>query len=291
MGHLKRTLRTTGISLTVAGMGVVGAAGAASAHGAAGGRDAWGTVTAVGAGSVTITTHQGTTETIDTTTATTYAEIGTLVAPTAAVQGQDVVARLDPADATPTAAEITVMLDRVSGKVTDVTATSITLSGPRSSTREVLISPSTTYYDGKTTATGVTVGEFVLAFGTLDTTTPSALDALFVDVGSTTVCPPRSPRITPSGTVPPNPTDPSTGTWGTHTPAPTPSVTSSAGSAPKGSTPPFSHGPTPQTTGAAGPAASGQGGHGFSGGPGDGGQGSHNFSGGAGAPGGRGGRG
>jgi len=33
MGHLKRTLRNTGISLTVVGVGVVGAAGAASAHG------------------------------------------------------------------------------------------------------------------------------------------------------------------------------------------------------------------------------------------------------------------
>jgi hypothetical protein len=171
-----------------------------------------GTVTAVGTESFTITTHQGTTETIDTTTTTTYAETGTLVAPTTVAQGQDVAVRLDPADTTPTAVEVTVILDRLSGKVTSITGTSITgtsitgtsitLSGPHGSTRDVAISPSTTNYDGKTTATGVTAGEFVIALGTWDTTTPSELDALFVDIGSTTVCPPLRPRIAPSGTVP-----------------------------------------------------------------------------------------
>jgi hypothetical protein len=284
MGHVKRTLRNTGISLTVVGVGVVGAAGAASAHGDAG-PAIWGTVTAVGTGNFTITTHQGTTETIDTTTTTTYAETGTLVAPTGVVQGQDVAVRLDPSGATPTAVEVTVILDRVSGKVTDVTSTSITLSGPRTITRDVLISSGTTYFDGKATATGVTEGEFVIAFGTRDATTPSELDALFVDIGSTTVCPPRSPRITPSGTVPPARTDPSTGTWGTHTPGSAPAVTSSVGSAPTGASQPFSRGSDPQTVGAAGPSSSGQVGHGFPGGPGAGGHGGQGLSGGSGGSG------
>ena len=287
MGQWKRTLRNTGISLTVVGVGVVGAAGVASAHG----NDpqfVQGTVTTLGTGSFTITTHQGTTETIDTTMNTKYAETGTLVAPTGVAQGQDVAVRLDPADATPTAVEVTVILDRVSGKVTGFTSTSITLSGPRGTTRDVEVSsPGTTYYDGKTTATGVTVGEFVIAFGTWDTTTPTQLDALFVDIGSTTVCPPRSPRITPLVTVPLKGTDPSTGTWGTHTPAPVPAVVSSVGSAPTGGTPSFSRSSDPQTTGAAGPSGRGQGGLGFSGGTGAGG---HGFSGGAGGPGSRGGR-
>ena len=287
MGQWKRTLRNTGISLTVAGVGVMGAAGAASAHGD-GTQFVRGTVTTVGTGSITITTHKGTTETIDTTT-TTYAETGTLVAPTGVTDGQDVLVRLDPADATPTAVEVTVILDRLSGKVTAFTSTSITLAGPRGTTRDVEVSsPGTTYYDGKTTATGVTVGEFVIAFGTWDTTTPTQLDALFVDIGSTTVCPPRSPRITPSGTIPPQGTDPSTGTWGTHTPGVAPAAAPSTGSAPKFSPPPFSPGSDPQTTGATGYSGRGQGGFGFSGGPGAGG---HGFSGGAGGQGGHGGRG
>jgi hypothetical protein len=292
MGQLKRTLRTTGISLAVAGAGIVGAAGAASAHdGTDSGQAVWGTVTAVGTGSFTITTHPGTTETIDTTPTTTYAEPGTTVAPTGLVQGQDVVVRLDPTDATPTAVDVTVLLDRVSGKVTDVTSTSITLSGFQGTTRDVVLSPSTTYYEGKTAATGVTDGEFVTAFGTWDATTPTELDALFVDIGSkTTVCPPRSPRIAPAGTVPSTTTDPSTGTWGNHTPVSTPVAPSAT---PATGTPPFAHGSAPQTVGTTGLPADNHGfggGHG-SGGPGAGGQGGHGFPGGAGGPGSQGGRG
>jgi uncharacterized membrane protein YgcG len=295
MGQWKRTLRNTGISLTVAGVGVMGAAGAASAHGAGAQEFVRGTVTTVGTGTITITTHNGTMETIDTTT-TTYSETGTLVAPTGVTDGQDVLVKLDPADTTPTAVEITVILDRVSGKVTAFTSTSITLGGPWGKTGDVEVSsPGTTYYDGKTTATGVTVGEYVIAFGTWDTTTtPPELDALFVDIGSTTVCPPRSPRITPTPVVPfkgPD-TDPSTTTWGpqTHTPAAAPSVVSTAGSTPKFTPPTFSRGADPQTTGAPGPSGQGQGRSGFSGGPGAAGPGagSHGFSGGPGSHGGRG---
>ncbi len=293
MGQWKRTLRNTGISLTVVGVGVVGAAGAASAHGLDP-QFVQGTVTTVGTGSITITTHKGTTETIDTST-TTYAETGTLVAPTGVTQGENVVVRLDPADAMPTAVEITVILDRLSGKVTAFTSTSITLSGPWGKTRDVEVSsPGTLYYDGQTTATGVTVGEYVTAFGTWDTTTtPPELDALFVDIGSTTVCPPRSPRITPTEVVPFKGNDPSTTTWGTHTPAPAPAVVSTAGSTPKFTPPSFSHGADPKTTGTAGPSGRSQGGFGYSGGQGVGGQGAggQGFSGGAGGPGSHGGRG
>jgi hypothetical protein len=288
MGHLKRTLRNTGISLTAVGVGVVGAAGAASAHGDAdSGQAVWGTVTAVGTGSFTITTHPGTTETIDTTPTTTYAEPGTQVAPAGVVDGQNVVVKLNPSDTTPTAVAVIVLLDRLSGKVTNVTSTSITLSGFRGTTGDVVISPSTTYYEGKTSATGVTDGEFVTAFGSWDATTPTELDASFVDIGSkTTVCPPRSPQVAPSGPVPS--TDPSTGTWGNHTPTSTPVAVSS--STPASGAQPFSHGSDPQTPGTAGSWGNGQGGHGF-GGPGAGGQGGHGFSGGSGGQGDHGGRG
>jgi hypothetical protein len=294
MGQWKRTLRNTGISLTVAGVGVIGAAGAASAHGTGPQEFVRGTVTTVGTGTITITTHNGTMETIDTTT-TTYSETGTLVAPTGVTDGQDVLVKLDTADTTPTAVEITVILDRVSGKVTAVTSTSITLGGPWGKTRDVEVSsPGTTYYDGQTTATGVTVGEHVIAFGTWDTTTtPPELDALFVDSGSTTVCPPRSPRVTPTGVVPSKgpDTDPSTTTWGTqtHTPAAAPGVVSTTDTTPKFTPPTFTRGTDPQTAGA--PGGQSQGGSGFSGGAAGTGAGSHGFSGGTGGPGSHGGRG
>ena len=132
MGQWKRTLRNTGISLTVAGRGCHGAQPAlhrltgSSAYA----EFVRGTVTTVGTGTITITTHKGTMETIDTLSTTTYSETGTLVAPTGVTDGQDVLVKLDPADTTPTAVEITVILNRESGKVTAFTSTSITLSRP-----------------------------------------------------------------------------------------------------------------------------------------------------------------
>lgn len=75
----------------------------------------------------------------------------------------------------------------------------------------------------------MTDGEFVTAFGPRDTTTPPELDALFVDIASTSVHPPHGPWVSPTGVDP---------RWGfplgntSHTqvttpvtPAPTPAVT------------------------------------------------------------------
>ncbi len=216
MQHWKRTILNTGVSLSIVGGGALLAAGAAGAHeatdssapqGAAhhGHHTVQGVVATVGTDSFAITTHKGTTKTIDTTSTTMFRETGTPVAPTGVTVGENVVVTLDPTDATPTAVRVTVLLGRASGKVTAVSATSITLAGSRDGTGEVIISPSTTFITGTTSATGVTVGEFVTAFGTRDTGTPTALDALFVDIFPTAVHPDGNPVVAPTL---PNPVGP-----------------------------------------------------------------------------------
>ena len=209
MQHWKRTILHTGASLSIVGGGALIAAGAASAHDATdsstpggpahhGHYAVQGVVATVGTDSFAITTHKGTTKTIDTTSTTTFGETGTPVAPTGVTVGETVAVTLDPTDATPTAVHVTVLLGRASGKVIAVSSTSITLAGPRDSTREVVLSPGTTFFTGKTAATGVTVGEFVTAFGTRDTSTPTDLDALFVDIFPNAVHPAGNPAVTPT---------------------------------------------------------------------------------------------
>ena len=302
MQHWKRTILHTGVSLSALGGATCIAAGTASAHDATDPavpavpavpahhgpfhRSVQGVVATVGAGSFTITTHKGTTKTIDTTLTTSYSETGTPVAPTGVAMGQDVVVALDPADATPTAVRVTVLLDRVSGKVLDVGSASITLAGPKGTTRDAVISSGTLYFNGKTAATGVTVGEFVTAFGTKDTTTPTEIDALFVDIYPTSVHPGGGPLVTPTVTPPVGPRlgDKGNG-WSTqgHAPTTLPTVPATDPATPTGGS--FGHG---------GPGLSGQGNqndHGGNGGRGPGGLGSGGPSGGGNGSGGYGGRG
>jgi uncharacterized membrane protein YgcG len=189
MSRKFHSVRNVGLALAAAGVGVVAAEGAAAGDGVAG-HLTEGKVTAVGANSFTITNAKGT-ETIDTTTATAFHELGSPVNPTGVADGQDVVVALSQDDTTPTAVSVTILLNRVSGKVTSVSGSTITLAAPGGS-REVIVSPSTAYYSGKTTVSGVTDGEWVTAFGTRDSsTTPPELDALFVDVFTPPTTPPR----------------------------------------------------------------------------------------------------
>lgn len=189
MSRKFHSVRNVGLALVAAGVGVVAAEGAAAGDGVAG-HLVEGKVTAVGTNTFTLTNVKGT-ETIDTTTATAFHELGSPVNPTGVADGQHVVVALNPTDSTPTAVSVTILLDRVSGKVTSVSGSTITLAA-FGGTREVVVSPSTAYYSGKTTVTGVTDGEWVTAFGTRDTsTTPPELDALFVDVFTPPVTPPR----------------------------------------------------------------------------------------------------
>ena len=83
MLHLKRTILNTGVTLTVVAAGALAVEGVASAHDVAGNdgvtTHAVGKVTALGTDSFTLTTHEGTTETIDTTPTTTFGERATKV--------------------------------------------------------------------------------------------------------------------------------------------------------------------------------------------------------------------
>lgn len=209
MQRWKRKILHTGVSLSIVGGGALVAAGAASAHDATesfspegpahhGHHAVQGVVGTVGTDSFTITTHKGTTKTIDTTSTTTFGETGTPVAPTGVTVGETVAVTLDPTDATPTAVHVTVLLGRASGKVTAVSSTSITLAGPRDSSRVVVLAPGTMFFTGRTAAIGVTVGEFVTAFGTRDTSTPTDLDALFVDIFPNAVHPGGNPAVLPT---------------------------------------------------------------------------------------------
>lgn len=277
MQQWKRRFLNTGVSLSVLGGGALIAAGTAGAHDATDPATpaasfphaVQGVVGPLGVNSFTITTHKGTTETIDTTKTTKYAETGTPVAPTGVATGQDVLVSLDPGAATPTAVHVTVILDRVSGKVLKVDGTNIILAGPKDSTRDAVISSGTKYFSGMTTATGVTGGEFVTAFGTKDTSTPTDLDALFVDIYSTSVHPPKSPVVTPTLTNPVGPRHGDNGGW-QHAPATLPAVPAAPATVPGTSQPT----PVAGSLGRGGPSVPGirnGNSHGGNGGPGNGG--------------------
>jgi uncharacterized membrane protein YgcG len=253
MQRWKRMILHTGVSLSIAGGGALIAAEAAGAHDATdtstpGGpalhgpfhHAVQGVVATVGTDTFTVTTHKGTTTTIDTTSTTTFGETGTPIAPTGVTVGETVAVTLDPTATTPTAVHVTVLLDRVSGKVTAVSSTSITLAGPRDAGREIVLSPSTMFFTGQTGTTGVTVGEFATAFGTRDTSTPTDLDALFVDIFPTAVHPvPVTPTL-------PNPVGPHHD--GVPVPASTTTTSAASGTQP---TPPVG------TSGRGGPGPSG----------------------------------
>jgi uncharacterized membrane protein YgcG len=217
MQHWKRNILNAGVSLSVVGGGVLLAEGTANAHDAAGHdgpahhgvlRDQvlrhriQGVVTSVGTGSFTITTHRGVAKTIATTSTTVFAETGTPMVPATVAVGQNVAVALDPATPTPTATRVVIVLDRVSGRVLDVSGTALTLSGPRHSTRIVTILSGTMFFNGATSATGVTVGQFVTAFGTTDETVATTFDAIFVDIGLAIPQPVGAPVVPPTA---PNP--------------------------------------------------------------------------------------
>jgi uncharacterized membrane protein YgcG len=222
--HWKRKILNAGVSLSVVGGGVLLAEGTATAHDAVDHegpahlgvlRDqvlrhrVQGVVASVGTGSITITTHRGITKTIATTSTTVFSETGTPVVPATVAVGQNVAVSLDPSNPTPTANRVVILLNRVSGKVLDVSGTSITLSGPRNSTRVVTVLSGTMFFDGTTSATGVTVGQFVTAFGNTDPTTPTTFDALFVDTGFAHPQPAGTPVVPP--VVPPTVPNPNPG--------------------------------------------------------------------------------
>lgn len=218
----KKNVRNVGITLSAASLGLLAAEGTAGAHESDSAPDqVAGTVTSVATDSITVQAPDGTSQTVETTPSTTYRETGTSTVPTV-VKGDHVDVKLDPADATPTATAITVLLDRVSGRVVSVDGSTVRLA-ERHGSRDFLTTASTTYNEVPSTSTsstsaptGLASGEYVTAFGLRSSATPSEIVAQFVDI--------VSPKIpTPPRPVPPQPVKFPAGTtpttWPTTTPA------------------------------------------------------------------------
>ena len=272
--QLNKTMRTTGISLSVAALVLLAAEGPAAAHEGASSPDLRGRVTSVAPGDFVIQKYDGTTETVDTTSGTTYAQPGSSVALPAVLDDENVAVTLDPSASSPTATNVVVLPKRVSGRVSNVAGSTVTLSNRRG-TDTVLVSPSTKYYEKGTSPTGVSDGQLVTAFGLPDATTPGELDAQVVAIFGPAPQPAPQPVPTPApATTPtttavtpgPQPGGPQVQPTAPQTPS-APSTTSWNRSTPSGAS--FPHGPS------SGPGNSG--GPGFRGGSpgGFGGQGGH----------------
>ena len=156
-----------------------------------------GTVSGIGTGRFTITEPDGTSLVIDTTAATVYSESGTTTAPTGVAVGDrvDVIGVDDTrkapfttagstATTTPVAARVEIVLARVQGTVSAVSASSFDLTGFDGIVQVVDTTSSTIYTEAGTTVSGVGVGEAVTAYGTADATDPTQLDVVSVSIAS-----------------------------------------------------------------------------------------------------------
>ena len=234
--QLNKAMRTTGISLSVAALALLAAEGPAAAHEGTSSPDLRGRVTSVATSDFVIQKYDGTTETVDTTSGTTYAQPGSSVALPAVQDGENVAVTLDDSAPSPTATSVVVFPERVSGRVSNVAGSTIALSNRRG-TDAVLVSPSTKYYEKGMSPTSVSDGELVSAFGLPDATTPGDLDAQVVAIfspgpqptpqpapittapTSTAITPgpqPSSPQVRPA--TPQIPSTPGTSGW--NRPAP-----------------------------------------------------------------------
>ncbi|MGA2835696.1 MAG: DUF5666 domain-containing protein [Acidimicrobiales bacterium] len=193
---MKNRSRKVAVALASTGVSLLAVGGVAAAWGLPGPsypRDGFlprptfsGTVASVGAGSFTLTEAGGTTVTVDVTSSTTYAETGTANSLTGVIAGERVLVTPTPGTGstatTVTATHVLVVLAEVSGTVQSVGSGSFTVLTPGDLVLTANTTPSTTYTENGATATGVTVGQPVTAFGTPDPSAPSQLDAQFVDV-------------------------------------------------------------------------------------------------------------
>jgi hypothetical protein len=250
--QLHKTMRIAGVSLSAAALALLTAEGPAAAHERTFSQDLRGRVTSVASGDLVLQKHDGTSQTVDTTDATTYSEPGSSIAPPGVYDGENVAVTLDPTASSPTATNVVVFPEKVGGRVTNVAGSTVTLTNRRG-TDTVIVSPSTKYYQKGATPTGVSDGETVAVFGLPDAGTPGELDAQVVAIFGPPAQPqppaPQATQLQPQpptaaatqwprgaapGTQPAAPHTPPTGSW----------------SVPSGPTAP--HGPE-RAPGAAGP--------------------------------------
>lgn len=203
MVNVRRNARRIGATLSATTLALLAAQGPASAH--AKSDVVEGTVSSVTEGLLKVATADGTTDSIVTTPATTYAESGSTTALSGVTDGERVAVRLDPSSATLTATKVTVLLNRLSGRVVGVNGSTIRLA-ERHGQRAFVVSPATRYVEGGTAVTGVTNGEFVTAFGMPAAPAPAEMVASYVDITGAPPVPPR-PVSPPPVVSPP---------WSTH---------------------------------------------------------------------------
>ncbi len=268
--QLHKTMRLAGVTLSAAALALLTAEGTAAAHEGTSSPDLRGRVTSVASGDFVLQKYDRSTETVDTTDATTYAEPGSSIAPPGVYDGENVAVTLDPTTSNPTATNVVVFPERVDGRVTNVAGSTVTLTNKRGADT-VILSPSTKYYQKGRTPTGVSNGEGVTVFGLPDPGTPGGLDAQVVAIFSPPVQPqprPPAPQSTqPQPPVPqpqPQPTTAAVTQWPRGAAPATQSAAPPTGGWPSPSGPSGPRGPQggPGATGAPGPH-SGFGGQGF----------------------------
>src|SRR5580658_8046990 len=155
--QLHKTMRTAGVSLSAVALALLTAEGPAAAHERTSSPDLRGRVTSVASGDFVLQKYDGTTQTVDTTDATTYSEPGSSIAPPGVYDGENVAVTLDPTASSPTATNVVVFTDRLAGRVTNVAGTAVTPSNTRG-TDTVNVSPSTRYYRKGANPTSVSNG-------------------------------------------------------------------------------------------------------------------------------------
>ena len=172
-----------------------------------------GTISALGTNSFTITHEDGTTQTINTTSSTTYQRDGQASSASALAVGEHVSVRpsgpppappstssssssaTPPSSSSPvTAAEVEIMDPSIHGTVQSVNGNAVTVVDDQGFWRTVNLSASTTYTNNGQAATqsAVTQGAKLVAFGSIDSDHVS-LDATSVAVNPTRPGPPPAP--------------------------------------------------------------------------------------------------
>jgi hypothetical protein len=185
--QMNRTMRIAGITSSGLALGLLPAAGVASAHETATGDPGLqGRVISVGSGDFVLEAAQGHIQTVETSATTTYSELGNSASLPGVLDGERVAVSLDPSAPSPTALSVTVLPKSASGKVTGVPGSIVTVATRRGS-RTLVLSPTTTYTEKDATPSGVSDGEFVVASGLPDPNTPSAIDAqkVFIETSPT----------------------------------------------------------------------------------------------------------
>ena len=264
--QLHKTMRIAGVSLSAAALALLTAEAPAAAHERTFSQDLRGRVTSVASGDFVLQKHDGTSQTVDTTDATTYSEPGSTIAPPGVDDGENVAVTLDPTASSPTATNVVVFPEKVGGRVTNVAGSTVTLT-TRRGTDTVIVSPSTKYYQKGATPTAVSDGEVVSVFGLPDPGTPGELDAQVVAIFGPAPQPQPQPQTQPTAAVTQRPSvgNPEVQPAAPH--APTPGAAGGDWPTPNGPSSP--HGPSggPGTPGAAGPrggnSPGGFGGQGF----------------------------